>query len=49
MELKSDDSYIFSSDDENSDDEDGPNIYMNKDLKKISSNIQKKKYQVLIK
>ena len=43
MELKSDDSYIFSSDDENSDDEDGPNIYMNKDLKKISSNIQKKK------
>ena len=32
MELKSDDSYIFSSDDENSDDEDGPNIYMNKDL-----------------
>lgn len=47
MELKSDDNYIYSSDDEsrdeNSDDEDGPNIYLKDDLKITSSKIPKKK------
>lgn len=44
MELKNDESSDDESINDNSDDEDGPNIYIKEDLEILSNKIQKKKY-----